>query len=125
MKRREFITGVAAVGAAMPLGAQIPTTYTSEPLTGTALFLNQQEEPKPSPEELAAQYKICQLRGHIPTDGNISFSTFAVITPEMIAAHTPHPRTPYVPESSTGWQTCWYCKKQYRYVTKIEEKESA
>jgi hypothetical protein len=77
--------------------------------------------PIPSKEDRDKEYAVCKLRGHTPTVwGNLH----TVYTNTVFVAIQDAPQDQYQAERSTGWETCWFCKKQYRYVTKIEEKDA-
>lgn len=112
MNRREALTYLAAA-ASIPVSAQSGSTAitTIEPNAVQRV---------PSKEERDLQYKVCRERGHTPTNFGNMHETLLVNAVFTIVSDTPFDE--YRAETSTDWQTCWFCKKQYRYVTKIEEK---
>jgi hypothetical protein len=70
-------------------------------------------------DENAKAYEICKQRGHVATvEGNLHGP---YVTNSVFIGIPDRPVDAYAAESSTEWSTCWYCKKQYRYVTRIEE----
>jgi hypothetical protein len=73
-------------------------------------------------DETAKAYEICKQRGHVPTVAGNLHGPY--VTNAVFIGIPDRPVDNYAAETSTAWSTCWYCKKQYRYVTKIEEKAS-
>jgi uncharacterized Zn-finger protein len=121
MNRREVLTGIAAVASAATVAnAQVGEQTV---LTGGTNLTAQwtYTPPKRDPIEDAKQYEICKQRGHVQTLGNEAWAVNAVVTPEMIEAHTPHPEKRYVEHQETEWSTCFYCGTRWRYVTNLEE----
>ena len=75
--------------------------------------------------EMERQYAICKQRGHVATiPGNYPIMNAG--NPAVFHVREPAAPVLYKAEdtTSTEWATCWYCKKEYRFVTvtKIEEK---
>ena len=68
--------------------------------------------PERTHAEEQRQYEVCKQRGH-------------VADPTMPASMPNPPTAPqgYVAQSETPWQTCYYCGKDWRYMTKIEERQ--
>jgi hypothetical protein len=101
MNRRQMLTNLplAATGMAMQTNGLITN---------------------PKPSGTIEQYSICRQRGHVATiPGWQPYGTvFDDRIPQPIP---PGPEDHYRASSFTAWQTCWFCKKQYRYVTTIEE----
>lgn len=122
INRREMITGLVAASA-------VPSTAQAVSPVGTIPGPGFQNPPMPSKEELEKEYATCKLRGHTPTSwGNIPSPDnpfAAVLSHAVFIAVQNSPVYRYQAQTSTGWETCWYCKKRYRYVTNIEEIDHA
>ena len=97
MDRRDVLAGIAVAAITSPVMGQMTIT-----------------------ERLRAQYEICKVRGHRPTQwGNEHTMTLGNL--HLIPDGPPKPY-PYLGEGD--WQTCWDCKTTYRFVTTIEEKDT-
>lgn len=118
MNRREAFTSIMAA-IAVPAMAQESQIITSG---GAGCSIQKQSE-LPSREVRDKEYAICKLRGHTPTIFGETNNPIALTMQYWRVGDSPVDS--YKAETSTGWQTCWYCKKQYRYVTKIEEKDAS
>jgi hypothetical protein len=115
MNRRDFAKSAALAAVGVPAAAALSQSPLTS--TGTGLF---GQNPAAAPKRNDAEYAICRVRGHIPT----AFGTGRgfVVVPAVFHSVPDRPSGGYSSESSTNWETCFYCGRQYRFVTKIEEK---
>ncbi len=122
MNRREVVLGMAAAAVAVPAAAQ--QGWISTGTTTQVDPFQPPQPPWPCKEERDAQYKICLLRGHVETIYGINNNVQQGGLGGMyVTMSSDRPATPYLAHSATDWRLCFYCKKRYRYVTNIEEKE--
>jgi len=66
------------------------------------------------------EYEICKQRGHVAT---IWGNTHGVISSPAVFTITPDrpSQIGYNLRTETSWETCFYCKRQFRFVTTMEE----
>lgn len=127
MNRRELIAAGVAAAVGVPAAAQ--QSWKIECTPENCLTTNLSPfGPTPeanilggthalSAEEKAQQYALCQERGHTPT---IFAPTFQATYATGIIQQDHRPAV-YPNLGSGEWQTCWYCKTRYRFVTTMEE----
>lgn len=112
MDRRNFlIASTCLTAASTALGAELEAQAQGR--------VQEKVEEKKSKAELDKQYEVCKVRGHVAAPGISQQFTPPNVPPPM----NPNPAPQgYMAESETPWSTCYYCGRQWRYVTKIEEK---
>lgn len=107
MNRREVMTAGVVAAVASTLGAQIETNCP------TGLICSEADQAR------RKQRLVCSERGHTPT---VFGNSHGLEATTMIFRSIPdRAQGPYPQCGPSEWQTCWYCKTRYRFVTTLEE----
>ena len=76
-------------------------------------------------DTLSKQYEVCKLRGHVATSWGSRHGITSVDAVYHEIADQPQGVATQPGHRVNGeWQICWYCKKQFRTVEYLEERDA-